>query len=222
MAHPSGQGQGAAAHPVFARILAEGRMDLTALRGKAVTELNRVNAQLVQVRCGHLVAVPVSRQAREPGPLADFLLDIGLDPFGHWNTLYYAADPEGAKVMDALSFRPEVEGLFDAEFTAVIARARAEWEAFLADPASLDEPTLRGYRAALADALRDLAGVLQDRAYAGRAHRWMHLFGMTPRDPAAPPVARRAALPPSPARRAAAAQAAAAPASAPDPAPGPA
>jgi hypothetical protein len=214
MTQSSGEGHGAAAHPVAARVLAEGRMDLVAVRTKAVTELNRVNAQLVQVQCGHLVAVPISRRAREPGALSDFLLDIGLDPFGHWNTLYYAADPEGAKVMDALAFGPEAEGLFEAEFTAVIERARADWETFLADPASFDEPTLRSYRAALAAALRDLAGVLQDRAYAGKAHRWMHFFGMAPRDPAAPPAPRPAGLPPSPARRASAPRAA-------DPAPAP-
>jgi hypothetical protein len=177
-------------------------MELAAVRGKAVADLNRVNAQLVQVQCGHLVAVPISRRAQQPGPLAEFLLDIGLDPFGQWNTLHYAANPEGARIMDALPYDPSREGLFEAEFTAVIERARAEWEAFLADPASLDEAKLRGYRAALADALRDLGVAVQDGIYAGRAHRWRHFFGLPPRDPAAPPAPPPAGLPPSPARRA--------------------
>lgn len=206
-------GASGAANPVVARVLGEARIDLALVRTRAVTELTRVNAELTQVHCGHLVAVPISARAREPGPLADFLTDIGLDPYGHWNTLYYSADPAGAQVMDAVPYREGVEGAFDASFTAVIEQARAHWQRFVTDPAAHDEATVRGYRAALAEAIRGLAGAVHDKVYAGKANRWLHFFGRPPRDPAAAPAPPPAGLP-KPPLAASAAAAAAAPAAA--------
>jgi hypothetical protein len=181
-----------------AHVVGDQRMELSAVRTRAVTELQRVNSELTQVHCGHLVAVPISAAAREPGPLAEFLIDIGLNPFGLWNTLYYAADPQGAEVMDAVAFRPGVEGAFEAEFGVLLGRAEADWRRFTADPASHDEATVRAYRAALAGALTGFAAAVHDAVYAGRANRWLHFFGQTPRDPAAAPSRPPAGLPAPP------------------------
>ncbi len=163
-------------NPTIRRVVNEARMDFHLVRDRHTRLLTQVNGELAQVECGPLVAVAISNAARQPGPFADFLIDIGLNPFGDWNMLYYASDKASADLMDAALFTPEVQGQFDIEFSAVIEQSRQGWLKFHGHPDAGDEATVRTCRDTLRVMLAKHGETVKSTVYGNKANRWQNLF----------------------------------------------
>jgi hypothetical protein len=173
---PEGPAPAPADNPTIRRIVNEARMDFHAVRDRHGTTLAQVNSELAQVDCGPLVAVAISRAAREPGPIADFLIDIGLNPFDDWNMLYYASDAPSAQLMGARLFAPGIETQFDAEFTATIEAARRRWIAYHGAPEASDPAAVQKVRAELRQSLEAAGEAVKSETYGDCANRWQNLF----------------------------------------------
>lgn len=77
--------------------------------------LSRMNADIAKtLPGGYLIGVPLCPSACRPGPLADFVLSLGTDPYDGWNMLLYANNSHTAYALDTVPYHPDYIGDIDA------------------------------------------------------------------------------------------------------------
>lgn len=105
--------------------------------------------------------LPMCSTAVAEGPMAEFLLDIHLDPYGDWNMLYLGTDDESAAALGTVPYSPSFATQFDDAILGGIMTAFGRWETAVevVDPAALGST-----RAQLRNELIDLTlGLQQDQ-----------------------------------------------------------
>ena len=117
---------------------------------------------------GAIVAAPLCSTACTPGPLADFLLMLRLDPFGPDNMRFAPANPQTAVAFEAPQYCEEVATHLDKEMTSFCKRALAAWEDFKSispDANTIDVFNQRDtLRALIAQAAERLSDRIEDEA----------------------------------------------------------
>lgn len=154
--------------------------ELTALevaQQRHEARMERVNAEVVATAGAPLVPVPICARACEPGVLSDFLLEIGVDPFGRWNMCYYAADRRAAQLLDTHVYDRAFERLHDAPMAAVIEKLQRSWVMFRACEPEADARKIRNYCETLKFLLEQAGDKVERTMFAGKKNLWQPMMG---------------------------------------------
>jgi len=120
-------------------------------------------------------ALPMCSTATTPGPMAEFLLDIHLDPFGDWNMLYLGVDDSAAAALGTLPFSESFAARFDDVIIGAVMAAFGRWETAVE---AIDPKALASTRAQLGSDLIDLTLGLQQRELGDSQRRIQQLTRM--------------------------------------------
>ena len=126
---------------------------------------------------GRLIAVPLCPSACERGPLAERLLDIGLDPFARWNMMYYAPNDQIADQLDTEVYDPDFDNDFDAAMIAFLGKVCASWETFQREEPDASIVQIITYREALQTTVFQQIEEIEKMIYAGLTNYWREFFG---------------------------------------------
>ena len=83
---------------------------LAQARHRFETRLETLNRRVARLsHGGRLIGMPLCPSACTPGPLADFVLGLGTDPYRRWNVVLYADGAPTARALNTLPYRDEYE-----------------------------------------------------------------------------------------------------------------
>ena len=139
-------------------------------------QLSSVNTALREQGSGPLIALPLCATACDEGPIADFLLQIGANPFERWNMMYFAADATTARLLDTVQYTPDLEDKFDQDVTDVIGRVAIAWDSFHERFPKATDPERAAFAAQLCGLLDGMARDLEPRIYPEHENKWAAFF----------------------------------------------
>lgn len=162
----------------FDRIAADGAVTYAQAKARHAALLNRVNAQVAQLgdSGGHLVPVPLCASACAPGPLADFLCLMQLDPFLRYNQFYAASDAPTAFILDTVVHDPKASSGVDADLVEIFGNAHALWADFKATEPEADPIRILTMRDYIRVQTSRIGAEIEARLYPHQRHLWRGFF----------------------------------------------
>lgn len=115
------------------------RISLDEAKNRHEERVHEINAAVSAEGNVAVRSLAMCSTAIAPGPMAEFLLDIHLDPFGDWNMLYLGVDDQAAAALGTAPFSESFARQFDDAIIGGIMTAFGRWETAVAavDPAAL-------------------------------------------------------------------------------------
>lgn len=138
---------------------------------------DQINAHVAQRTPGGLL-VPIAQctTACRPGPLADFLCVMQVDPFQRYNQFYAAADAQTAEALDTVLFDPQLIGAMDDAMVQAFERARHIWAEFKAREPQAERASVLLMRDKIGAQITSFGARVEATLYPTGKHLWKDLI----------------------------------------------
>lgn len=151
-----------------------------------LARLNRKVGNLA--KGGHLIGVPLCPSACEPGPLADFALSLGTDPYRRWNMVLYANNEATARVLRTVPYHASYDGAVDSVMVDFLNGLRAKRDLQRKATPNLTAVGLARLNRRFRDRLHADCSRIEDALFGAQERQW-RLYSDTETDAASPPKA---------------------------------